>query len=131
MKFVIAFDILPSMIAKDIPYIYTYRKYICTYMAPKLSNWFEMACCLFHFLRQSLYLCVYLIFCTYIHIYIFTHVSLNTTVSWQLINLFSIFYFANFLFLFDQDTRRLIRNIENIEKKLLPTSCCIQRNMFG
>ena len=41
--------------------------------------------------------------------------------------------FANFLVLFNQDTRRLIRNIANIEKKLIkcqPTSCCIQRNMF-
>ena len=27
--------------------------------------------------------------------------------------------FANFLFLFNQDTRKLIRNIENIEKKLI------------
>ena len=27
--------------------------------------------------------------------------------------------FANFLFLFNQETRRLIRNIENIEKKLI------------
>ena len=27
--------------------------------------------------------------------------------------------FANFLFLFNQETRRLIRSIENIEKKLM------------
>ena len=27
--------------------------------------------------------------------------------------------FANFLFLFNQETRKLIRNIENIEKKLI------------
>ena len=27
--------------------------------------------------------------------------------------------FANFLFIFNQETRKLIRNIENIEKKLL------------
>ena len=39
--------------------------YICTYTAPQLSNWFKMACCLFHFLYQTNYLCVY-----FIHIHI-------------------------------------------------------------
>ena len=40
--------------------------------------------------------------------------------------------FANFLFLFNQETRRLIRNIENVEKKInqMPFSCCIQQNLL-
>ena len=47
-----------------------------------------------------------------------------------------ILYIANFLFLLNQDTRKLIRNIENIEKKLINcqvtvvTKTCLNENIY-
>ena len=39
-----------------------------------------------------------------------------------------ILYIANFLFLLNQDTRKLIRNIENIEKKLIDCQLAVVFN---
>ena len=63
---------------------------------------------------------IYNIICTYItsHICIYIYIGINRQ-NIFIQKCFVEHNFANFLFLFNQETRRLIRNIENIEKKLI------------